>query len=102
MEKFLNIRLAAVSLLLAMAVASIGPTFANPTAFSDVPSSHWAYEKINRCVQDGIVSSYANGTFKPGNLVSYRAFSIMLARTFYPNELDLAFSQGAGQGMAAS
>ena len=63
MKKFLNIRLAAVSLLLAMTVASIGPMFAATPAFSDVPTSHWAYEQINRCVQDGIVSGYADGTF---------------------------------------
>lgn len=86
MKDIMEIRFAAPGLLLAITVASIGPAFATPTAFSDVPSSHWAYEKINRCVQDGIVSSYANGAFKPGNLVSYGAFSIMLARAFYPNE----------------
>ena len=48
MKDIMKIRLAAVSLLLAMTVASIGPAFANPTAFSDVPTSHWAYEQINR------------------------------------------------------
>ena len=71
----MKIRLVALGLLLAMTVASIGPAFANPTAFSDVPTSHWAYEQINRCVQDGIVSGYADGTFKPGNPVSYGALS---------------------------
>lgn len=75
MKKFLNIRLVAVSLLLAMTVASIGPMLAATPTFSDVPTSHWAYEQINRCVQDGIVSGYADGTFKPGNPVSYGALS---------------------------
>ena len=69
-------------------------------SFRDVPADFWAYEQINRCVQDGIVSGYSDGTFKPGNPVSYGAFSIMLARAFYSDELDLAFSQGAGQGTA--
>ena len=63
MQKIMKTRLAAVSLLLAMTVASIGPMFAATPAFSDVPTSHWAYEQINRCVQDGIVSGYADGTF---------------------------------------
>ena len=96
----MKIRLAAVSLLLAMTVASIGPAFANPTAFSDVPTSHWAYEQINRCVQDGIVSGYTDGTFKPGNSVSYGAFSIMLARAFYSDELAAYSDQGTATGEA--
>ena len=100
MKDIMKIRLAAVSLLLAMTVASIGPAFANPTAFSDVPTSHWAYEQINRCVQDGIVSGYTDGTFKPGNSVSYGAFSIMLARAFYPTELAGYSSQSTATGEA--
>ena len=44
-------------------------------SFRDVPADFWAYEQINRCVQDGIVSGYADGTFKPGNPVSYGALS---------------------------
>lgn len=100
MKKFLNIRLAAVTLLLAMTVASIGPVFAATSPFSDVPTSHWAYEQINRCVQDDIVSGYADGTFKPGNPVSYGAFSIMLARAFYPTELAGYSSQSTATGEA--
>ena len=86
MKNIMKIRLVALGLLLAMTVASIGPALANPTAFTDVPVGFWAYEQINRCVQDGIVSGYSDGTFKPGNPVFYGAFSIMLARAFYPNE----------------
>ena len=100
MKKFLNIRLVAASLLLAMTVASIGPMLAATSPFSDVPTSHWAYEQINRCVQDGIVSGYADGTFKPGNPVSYGAFSIMLARAFYPTELAGYSSQSTATGEA--
>ena len=100
MKRTMNIRLAAVSLLLAMTVASIGPLFAATPAFSDVPTSHWAYEQINRCVQDGIVSGYDDGTFKPGNSVSYGAFSIMLARAFYPTELAGYSNQSTATGEA--
>ena len=69
-------------------------------SFRDVPADFWAYEQINRCVQDGIVSGYADGTFKPGNPVSYGAFSIMLARAFYPNELASYSNQGTATGEA--
>ena len=100
MKNIMKIRLVALGLLLAMTVASIGPMFAATPSFSDVPTSHWAYEQINRCVQDGIVSGYSDGTFKPGNPVSYGAFSIMLARAFYPNELAGYSDQGTATGEA--
>ena len=100
MKDIMKIRLVALGLLLAMTVASIGPMLAATPAFSDVPTSHWAYVQINRCVQDGIVSGYADGTFKPDNPVSYGAFSIMLARAFYPNELAGYSNQGTATGEA--
>lgn len=100
MKDIMKIRLVALGLLLAMTAASIGPMLAATPTFSDVPASHWAYEQINRCVQDGIVSGYADGTFKPGNPVSYGAFSIMLARAFYPTELAGYSSQSTATGEA--
>ncbi len=69
-------------------------------SFRDVPADFWAYEQINRCVQDGIVSGYNDGTFKPGNPVSYGAFSIMLARAFYASELAGYSDQGTATGEA--
>jgi hypothetical protein len=100
MKNIMKIRLVALGLLLAMTVASIGPMFAATPSFSDVPTSHWAYEQINRCVQDGIVSGYSDGTFKPTNPVSYGAFSIMLARAFYSSELAGYSDQGTATGEA--
>lgn len=69
-------------------------------SFRDVPTDFWAYEQINRCVQDGIVSGYSDGTFKPTNPVSYGAFSIMLARAFYSSELAGYSDQGTATGEA--
>ena len=100
MKNIMKIRLVALGLLLAMTVASIGPMLAATPSFSDVPTSHWAYEQINRCVQDGIVSGYSDGTFKPTNPVSYGAFSIMLARAFYSSELAGYSDQGTATGEA--
>lgn len=100
MKKIFKTRLATIGLLLAMLTATVGPMFANTTAFTDVPTNHWAYEQISRCVQDGIVSGYNDGTFKPGNPVSYGAFSIMLARAFYSDELAAYSDQGTATGEA--
>lgn len=94
MKKISKIRLAAIGLLLALTTTTIGPFFAADTPFTDVPANHWAHEQINQAVSGGIVGGYNDGTFKPGNPVSYGAFSLMLARAFYPNELS-------GTGVAA-
>lgn len=94
MKKISKIRLAAIGLLLALTTTTIGPFFAADTPFTDVPANHWAHEQINQAVSGGIVGGYNDGTFKPGNPVSYGAFSLMLARAFYPSELS-------GSGIAA-
>lgn len=94
MKNITKIRLVALGLLLALTTTTIGPLFAADTPFTDVPANHWAYNQINQAVEGGIVGGYQDGTFKPGNPVSYGAFSLMLARAFYPNELS-------GTGVAA-
>ena len=100
MKQIMKTRLAAIALLLVLTTTTIGPLMAAPTQFSDVPVSFWAYEQINRCVEDGIVGGYPDGTFKPGNPVSYGAFSIMLARAFYSSELAGYSEQGTATGEA--
>lgn len=68
--------------------------------FSDVTADHWASEQINRAVADGIVSGYADGSFRPAAPVSYAAFSLMLARAFYPGELAAHSDGGTEAGEA--
>ena len=73
---------------------------ASAAGFSDVPASHWAYEQINRAVADGIVGGYQDGSFQPSRPVSYGAFSLMLARAFYPGELAAYPNAGTEAGEA--
>ena len=54
--------------------------------FSDVPAGHYAASAIDDCVAKGIVSGYANGTFKPDEPVTRAQFCVMLARALYPQE----------------
>ena len=92
-KKFISLMLAlALCLGLAVPVSAAG--------FSDVPASHWAYEQINRAVADGIVGGYQDGTFRPAAPVSYAAFSLMLARAFYPGELAAYPNGGTEAGEA--
>ncbi|OYT56176.1 MAG: hypothetical protein B6U68_03730, partial [Candidatus Aenigmarchaeota archaeon ex4484_14] len=38
--------------------------------FSDVPSSHYDFEKIQWLYEQGVVSGYSDGTFKPDNIIT--------------------------------
>jgi hypothetical protein len=87
-----------LSFLLALCLGLSIPALA--AELSDVPADHWAYQQVSRCVQDGIVSGYPDGAFKPTNPVSYGAFSIMLARAFYASELAGYSDQGTAAGEA--
>jgi uncharacterized repeat protein (TIGR02543 family) len=53
---------------------------------------HWAADKITEAVQQGIVSGYQDGTFKPNALITRAEFSVMLAKAL---KLD---GQGAPLG----
>ncbi len=52
---------------------------ANKT-FSDIKKTYWAYDAITELCEEGIVSGYPDGSFKPGNSVTYGEF-IKLAYT---------------------
>lgn len=49
-----------------------------PDSFTDVPSSHWAYQSIMNMVRLGVISGYPDGTFKPDKPVSREEFAKIL------------------------
>lgn len=57
-------------------------------SFSDVPASHTFYKGITYCASKGIVGGYPDGTFRPANTVTKNHFSAMLARAFYPDQVE--------------
>ncbi|MFD1929327.1 S-layer homology domain-containing protein [Sporosarcina siberiensis] len=46
--------------------------------FSDVHSSHWAYNAIVELVNSELTSGYPDGTFKPNNKITRAEFSVFL------------------------
>ncbi|WP_075617241.1 S-layer homology domain-containing protein [Paenisporosarcina indica] len=46
------------------------PTSTLATGFSDVSTSHWAYESINKLSNAKIINGYSNGVFDPENRVT--------------------------------
>ena len=66
------------------AAAAIGKayskSYANPTpSFSDVPTSHWAYQYIEGLKQAGWVEGYPDGTFKPDENAIRSELAIFIA-----------------------
>lgn len=57
-------------------------------SFSDVPTSHTFYAGITYCAGKGIVGGYPDGTFRPANTVTKNHFCAMLARAFYPDQVE--------------
>jgi hypothetical protein len=68
MKKLLAITTTAAALLFA------APLAASAAQFSDLPSTHWAYNAVVSMSEVGIVSGYPDGTFKPSGTVTYGEF----------------------------
>ncbi len=54
-----------------MAATSEEPTASEQTkTFSDLPSSHWAFDAVQKLVSKGILNGYGDGSFAPDQAVS--------------------------------
>ena len=53
---------------------------AQPVAFKDVPSGHWASEPLALAVSWGLVSGYPDGTFRGQEPLTRAALAVVLAR----------------------
>ncbi len=64
------------------------------TAFNDI-KGHWAEDVINKWHENGIVSSYPDGTFKPDNHITRAEVAKIIVAAFNlqeKNELNYANS----------
>lgn len=61
-------------------------TSLNEPRFSDMPSSDQHYDRINELVENGMVSGYEDGTFRPNNHIT-RAEAAVMAQKIY-NDLQ--------------
>lgn len=62
------------------------------TAFSDVPTSHWANAYVGKAAELGIVSGYGGGEFGPSDSVTYEQAVTMVIRAI--GEGDAAVEYG--------
>ncbi len=72
MKKILVLTLALTLIL------SVMPFSASALAFTDLDESHWAYANVQTLVNDGTVSGYVDGSFRPGGSVTRAEFVKML------------------------
>ena len=49
-------------------------------AYNDLDDNHWAFEKINLLTQDGVLSGYPDGTFRPNEQVTRAEFATMVIK----------------------
>ena len=77
------------------------------TTFSDVPTSHWAYQYISDLYERHIIRGYGNGSFGPENNIT-RAEVVKIAinsakiHGLYPNEMCLLENCSARPAMPTS
>lgn len=64
--------------------------------FSDMPSSHWAYQYIDKLSNDGVINGYEDGSFRPDKEVTRAEFFKLVACAMMTEEeargLDLRFT----------
>jgi uncharacterized protein YjgD (DUF1641 family) len=68
-------------LLLSVVLSMLFSMTANAVVFRDI-SNHWAKSYIERVEKNGLVSGYADGTFKPDNNVTVLESLIMMSRLY--------------------
>ena len=74
MKRILALALCAAIMLGSCLVASAD------IAFSDLPSSHWAYSYVATLVGDGTINGFEDGTFRPDATVSRAEFVKMIGK----------------------
>lgn len=75
-------------LALALSVGLTVPTLAAGPAFSDVPTSHWAYSFVSRAAQNGWVTGVGGDQFAPNSTLTFSQFYTMIAPVFAADEFS--------------
>ncbi len=68
--------------------------------FKDVPTSHWAYQQIERAYADGVIAGVSGnpeqgtGVFEPAGMLTMAQFMTIMTRGFYGDELQKEIDKG--------
>jgi len=83
----------AVCVLLVMVV----PAFAQGNPAETVPFDHWAYDAVQKLVDQGIIIGYPDGTFRGNRAMTRYEFAMAISRL-----LDVVDGGGGGVGSAGT
>ncbi len=64
------------------------------TTFTDVAENHWAYEYINTMASNRIINGFNDGTFRPGELITYEQAAKMTVELFNVSLYDKSYPTG--------
>lgn len=80
-------------ILVAMFICAAVP-FASTPSFTDVPTSHWAFNQIEKAATDGIMTGTAPGVFSPNDKLTVVQWMVILTRTYYGDEVAASTATG--------
>lgn len=69
------------------------PTYA--IEFTDLASTHWAYEYITTLTNSGVINGYTDGTFKPSGTITKAEFLKLVISSCLPPYIDLSEAEGS-------
>lgn len=94
-------KIASLLLSLALCLSLALPAGATATQhFKDVPTSHWAYQQIERAYADGVIAGVSGnpeqgtGVFNPNGTLTMAQFMTIMGRAFYGNEMQEEIDKG--------
>lgn len=70
----------AAAILSAAMSAGLFAMNASAASFTDMNPDHWAYETVNLMAQEGVISGYDDGTFRPNDPVTLQEFAALALR----------------------
>lgn len=78
-------RMLAMALTLALCLGLATPALAYQTPdFSDVPSTHWAYQAIMEMADAGVIKGTGGGRFSPNDKLTAEMFLVLVGRVVFP------------------
>lgn len=69
---------------------------AGAASYSDLPESHWAYEKMTQASELGLLSGIGGGRMGPSNTLTWGQCLVMVSKAFSPS----AYARAQRQGLA--
>lgn len=91
----MNKQIVSLALSLCLGLGLSVPAGAAGAAFTDVPTSHWAYSYVSRAADNGWIYGIGNNQFAPNNTLSFAEFYTMVVPIFAAEDLA-AYQAPAG------